>query len=158
MDNINESFEIHETLNPKLWDINTGKLLPEVRQKLINIVSYFEEFIEAPISIVDVQLVGSNCSFNYTPKSDLDVHLIVNFDRDSVNAELLQSFYRTKMKDFNTKHDLTIRGIEIELYIQDVQSNIVSNGIYSLCDDEWVKEPKPIKSATKHNTESELEK
>lgn len=155
---INESFEIHDTLNPKLWDINTGKLLTEVRNTLINIVDYFEKFIEAPITIIDVQLVGSNCSFNYTPTSDLDVHLIANFDRDVIDAELLKSLYTVKLKEFNSKHDITVRGIKVELYVQDVMSNVVSNGIYSLCDDEWVKEPKPIKSATKHNTDKELEK
>ena len=52
--------------------------------------------------------------------------------------------------------DIKIHGIEIELYIQDIRSSTVSNGIYSICDNVWVKEPKPIKSYTKHNTEKEL--
>ena len=34
----------------------------------------------------------------------------------------------------------------------------MSNGIYSVCDNDWVKEPKPIKSITKHNTEKEVAK
>jgi hypothetical protein len=52
--------------------------------------------------------------------------------------------------------DIKIHGIEIELYIQDIRSTTVSNGIYSICDNVWIKEPKPIKSYTKHNTEKEL--
>jgi len=155
---VNESFEIHETLNPKLWDVNTGILLPDVRDKIIEIVNYCEDFVKVPMDICDVQLVGSNASFNYTADSDLDVHLIANFDISDVNSQLLQALYKAKLKEFNSEHDLKIKGIDIELYIQDVLSNIVSNGVYSVCDNEWVKEPKPIKSATKHNTEKEFEK
>jgi len=156
--NILENFEIHDTLNPKLWDTKTNKLLPEVRDKLIEIVRHFEEYIEVPVDICDVQLVGSNCSYNYTDTSDLDVHLIANFHTQGASEELLQALYDAKKTKFNKEFDIRIRGIEVEVYIQDVRSNIVSNGIYSLCDDEWVKEPKIIKSATKHNTQKEVDK
>ena len=49
---LNEGFEVHDTLNPKLWDINSQLMLPEVRQKLIDIVSAFEDYIDVPINIV----------------------------------------------------------------------------------------------------------
>jgi len=155
--NIKESFEIHDTLNPKLFG-EDGLLLPEVRNKLIEIVRYFEEYVQVPIDICDVQLVGSNVSYNYTATSDLDVHLIANFDTVYKNPEVLAALYDLKRSEFNKNHDIKIRGIEVELYVQDVRSNITSNGIYSLCDNSWVKEPKPLKSATKHNTDSEMEK
>ena len=154
---LKESFEVHETLNPKLFGKDMH-LLPEVRAKLIEIVKYFEEYIEVPLDVCDVQLVGSNVSYNYTSKSDLDVHLIANFEHQGAKPEILQSLYDIKKSDFNKTFDIKLKGIEVELYIQDVNSMAQSNGIYSLCDDEWVKEPKPLKSATKHNTEKELEK
>ena len=154
---LKESFEVHETLNPKLFGKDMH-LLPEVRAKLIEIVKYFEEYIEVPLDICDVQLVGSNVSYNYTSKSDLDVHLIANFEHQGAKPEILHSLYDTKKSDLNKTFDIKLKGIEVELYIQDVNSMTQSNGIYSLCDDEWVKEPKPLKSATKHNTEKELEK
>lgn len=154
---LKESFEVHETLNPKLFGKDMH-LLPEVRAKLIEIVKYFEEYIEVPLDVCDVQLVGSNVSYNYTSKSDLDVHLVANFEHQGAKPEILQSLYDTKKSDFNKTFDIKLKGIEVELYIQDVNSMTQSNGIYSLCDDEWVKEPKPLKSATKHNTEKELEK
>ena len=154
---LKESFEVHETLNPKLFGKDMH-LLPEVRAKLIEIVKYFEEYIEVPLDVCDVQLVGSNASYNYTSKSDLDVHLIVSFEHQGAKPEILQSLYDIKKSDFNKTFDIKLKGIEVELYIQDVNSMAQSNGIYSLCDNEWVKEPKPLKSATKHNTEKELEK
>ena len=85
-----EGFEVHDTLNPKLWDINSQLMLPEVRQKLIDIVSAFEDYIDVPINIVDAQVCGSNASYNYTSNSDLDLHVIANFDLMDVPEGLLQ--------------------------------------------------------------------
>lgn len=34
----------------------------------------------------------------------------------------------------------------------------MSNGIYSVCKNEWIKEPKPITHITKHNIEKQLGK
>lgn len=155
---LKEDFQVHDTLNPKLFDTNTGLLLPDVRKKIIEIVNEFESYIEVPLEIADIQLVGSNASYNYTDTSDLDVHIIANFELVSKDTEILQALYDAKKASFNKNMDITIRGIEIEMYIQDIKSGIVSNGIYSVCDNTWVKEPKPIKSITKHNTEKEFKK
>lgn len=154
---IREDFEVHDTLNPKLWNIETGKLLSDVRQKIIQICSAFEDYINVPIQILDLQLVGSNASFNYTEKSDLDVHIMANFEIfGEQESTILKAYYDTKKAQFNRETDIKIKGIDVEIYVQDVRSTTASNGIYSICDDEWVKEPKPIKSATKHNTEKEV--
>ena len=75
-----EDIQIHDTLNPKIWNVTTKQLLPDVRNKIIDIVDHFEDYIEVPIEIVDIQIVGSNASYNYTDKSDIDVHIIANYD------------------------------------------------------------------------------
>lgn len=155
---LKESFEVHDTLNPKLWDTSTNTLLPEVRQKIIEIVNAFEEYLDFPIQILDIHLVGSNASFNWTSSSDLDVHIIANYEDITDEPALLQALYDAKKSKFNNDYNIKIRDVEIEMYVQDVNSGIMSNGIYSVCDNEWAKEPKPIKSITKHNTETELEK
>ena len=155
---ITEDFQVHDTLNPKIWNTNTNTLLPEVRQKIIDIVSTFETYVKVPMDIADIQLVGSNASYNYTEHSDLDVHIIANFELVSQDTALLQALYDAKKTAFNKNFDIKIKGIDIELYVQDIKSGIASNGIYSVCDNTWVKEPKPIKSITKYNTEKEVEK
>lgn len=155
---INEDFEIHDTLNPLLWDTTTKQLLPEVRDKIIEIVKTFEDTLKVPVEICDVQLVGSNASYNYTEHSDLDVHIIANFDIIDIPREVLENIYNIKKSEFNKDYDITIHGIEVEMYIQDINSITASNGIYSLCDNEWIKEPKPLNSAKKHNTEKEVSK
>lgn len=153
---LKEEFQIHDTLNPKLW--NGDQLLPEVRDKLIEIAEEFEKYIQVPIRIVDLQLCGSNASFNYTEYSDLDLHVIANFEVLNLPDEILQTLYDVKKSEFNREFDISIHGIEVELYVQDIRSNVVSNGIYSICDENWVKVPKPMNSATKHNIENDLEK
>ena len=75
---INEAFEVHNQLNPKLWD--NDKLKCEVKEKILQIVEYFKNYIDFPLDIVDINLVGSNASFNYTANSDLDIHIIVSFE------------------------------------------------------------------------------
>ena len=138
-----ESIEIHDELNPKIWN-NEDELLPDVRDKIIQIVVEFENQSNIPLSIADIQIVGSNASFNYTEHSDLDVHVIVNFSILDISPELAQKIYNLEKSEFNSKYDIKIHGINVELYIQDIKSGIVSNGIYSVCDNQWIKFPKII--------------
>ena len=154
---LKEEFQVHEELNPKLFD-SSNMLLPDVRQKILDIVTTFENNLQIPIDICDIHLVGSNCSYNYTENSDLDVHIIANFEMITDETEILQTAYNLEKSSFNKNYDIKIKGIEVELYVEDINSNTVSNGIYSVCDNVWIKEPKPIKSITKHNTEKEFEK
>lgn len=152
---IQEDFEIHDKLNPTLFD-DAGLLKPEVREKLISIVTLFEQELDFPIDIVDIHLVGSNASYNYTENSDIDLHIIADFSNLNVPENFLQLFYDTKKSEFNKEYNITIKNIPVELYVENVNSNTVSNGIYSVCDNEWVKQPKSIKSITKHNIDKEL--
>lgn len=155
---LNEDFQVHDTLNPKIFDTNTNLLLPDVRKKIIEIVYQFEDYADVPLEIADIQLVGSNASYNYTEHSDLDVHIIANFELVSSDETVLKALYDAKKSSFNKNLNITIHGVEVEMYVQDINSGITSNGIYSVCDNKWVKEPKPITSVTKHNTEKEFHK
>ena len=150
---LTEDIIIHDTLNPKLWKDN--KLIPEVRSQIIKIVSYFEDEVDVPLDILDIQVVGSQASFNYTDTSDLDVHLMCNFDSIDAAPEILQALYNAKKTSFNNNTDIEIKGIPVEMYIQDINSMTNSNGIYSVCDNEWIKEPKPITSIKKYDTTEE---
>lgn len=155
---LEEDFQVHDTLNPKIFDTKTNMLLPDVRKKIIEIVYEFEDYANVPLEIADIQLVGSNASYNYTEHSDLDVHIIANFELVTKDVAILQALYDAKKSSFNKNLDIKVHGVEIEMYVQDINSGITSNGIYSVCDNKWVKEPKPITSVTKHNTEKEFKK
>ena len=133
---------LQKTLNPKLFKDN--KLIDEVRTKIFSIVNEFKEFIEIPINILDIRIVGSNASYNYNEYSDLDIHLIVNYMELSNNTELVDILFNTKRKSFNQTYDITIKGIDAEMYVEDVTNNAISNGIYSVSQNCWIKFPKKI--------------
>ena len=143
---INESlYTVHDTLNPKIWDSN-NKLLPDVRSKLMEIVEEFKEYVSNDIemNIIDAHIVGSNASYNYTEYSDLDVHIVVNFEMIGDCSEILQSYYDAERSSFNDKYDISIHGVNVEIYVEDVKSNTISNGIYSVYKDEWIKYPEKL--------------
>lgn len=141
--NIFANVEFHNTLNPKIWTTDE-KLRPEVKDKLNEIVDEFAEFIDLPLTIIDAHIVGSNASYNYTQYSDLDLHLIVNFARIDADPTITEALMWADKKLFNDEYDLTIRGINVEVYVEDVNSGATSNGIYSLFEDRWIKHPQPI--------------
>lgn len=151
-----EQVEVHDTLNKKIWG-EDNKLLPEVRERLEKVIELFKESIDFPLDIVDVHIVGSNASYNYTDKSDLDVHLVANFETSSSSQELLQQLCNQKKQQFNSKYDIKIRGLEIEMYIEDINQGTMSNGIYSMYEDDWVKFPKPIETAVSYDVSKEVQ-
>ena len=145
MHKIIESVELHDTLNPKIW---VGyELRDEVKEKLNEIVDKFILELhenDIPVKVLDARLVGSNASFNYTENSDLDVHIIANFEDTSCDVPVLSLLYNFFKKNFNDKYDISIHGVPVELYVEDMNSSAVSNGVYSLFKDEWIKMPEPI--------------
>lgn len=150
-----EKVIIHDTLNKKLFS-DDDKLLPEVRDKILDIVTQFLDYTELDLNIADIQLVGSNVSYTYSDDSDLDVHIITNFDLIDAPEELLQSLYNAKKSQFNDKFDIKIRGIDVEMYIQDINAGIHSNGIYSVLDDDWIKFPEKITGVTQYDFTNEI--
>ena len=141
-----EKVELHDRLNPKIWN-EDGTLRKEVEEKLHEIVDQFILELydsDIPIKVLDARLVGSNASFNYTEKSDLDIHIIANFNEASCDTNVLSLLYNYFKKNFNNSYDISIHGVPIELYIEDVGSSAVSNGIFSLYKNEWIKFPEPI--------------
>ena len=140
---LREAYELHDKLNPKIYnEDNTMK--PEVLDKLLEIANEFLEYIELPLNVVDIEIVGSNASFNYNENSDLDLHIIVNNEVNYVDPNVLRELYNLKKGSFNDKYDLTIYDIPVELYIEDIKDSNATNGRYSILKNEWIKEPEPL--------------
>lgn len=149
-----EKFEKHDTLNPKLW--NNDKLLPEVRDKIIEIIDQFLSTIDLDIKIIDARIVGSQASFNYTSKSDLDVHLISNFDLMDASEQIITLLYNCLKSKFNSEYDISIRGINVELYLEDMKSSAISNGVYSIFEDRWIRYPHKLDNIPEINIDSDI--
>ena len=138
-----ESIEVHQELNPVLWERN-GLMKPEVFDKLNNIANEFLDYIELPLNIVDIEIVGSNASYNYNENSDIDLHIIVNSEINYIDKDVLRTLYNAKKGSFNDNYDLNIDGIPVELYIEDVTDGNATNSRYSLLKNDWVVQPEPI--------------
>lgn len=141
---IKENFEIHKILNPKLFNIENSTLKKDVRERLIEIADLFVENLKEnkiPIKVIDYWLLGSNAAYNYGEFSDIDLHIIVNTDivEDSNILKLLYDYVKS---NFNKNYDILVKGQEVEIYLEDMNITAVSNGIYSLKKDRWIKIPK----------------
>ena len=145
---------MQKELNPKLWE--DKKLKRDVREAIIDIVSEFMDNLIIPVEILDVRVVGSNASYNYTEQSDLDVHIISNLELVGSPTEIVQALYNSERSNFNRTHNIKIKGIDVELYVEDVNSSVTSNGIYSVIDDIWIKEPQIIKERSVKIDKKEL--
>lgn len=145
-EDINEEVEIHDELNPKLW--NSDKTLkPEVKDKVLEIVDAFKTALEdqnIDLKIEDIYLVGSNANYNYNEDSDLDIHIIADesFDCSSKHLPIIYQCMKTL---FNSKYDITIYGINAEVYVENKETfDSASTGIYSL-NKGWITDPQEYK-------------
>lgn len=146
MNLLEAKIEIHDTLNPKIWSSN-NQLLPNVSEKCKEIVVEFVKGLannDIPAVILDAWIVGSNASYNYTEFSDLDLHIIVNTEAATNCPDLLSKLYDFYRNNFNKKYDISLHGVSVELYLEDVHASTITNGIYSLFQNRWLKEPKKL--------------
>ena len=137
--------KFHDELNPVLWE--DDNLKEEVKDKLKKISSTFIEFLDIPEdAIEDVRITGSSANYNYTDFSDIDVHVIVDYEKVHDDCPIVQGYLWAYKQLFNDEHDIFIYGIPVELYAEDSNSPGISNGIYSLTEDKWISEPEKIKA------------
>ena len=138
--------EIHERLNPKLFNRHGNEyfLKSLVRQKLLEIADAFKTRLaedDLDLHIIDIQFVGSNASYEYTEYSDIDLHLVSNFSLHTCDPALLQIALNAEKSNFNSAHNILIKGIPVEVYVEDVNAGTISNGIYSVKYNKWIKFP-----------------
>ena len=149
------SFLPHEKLSQKFWD-EDQKLKPEVREALLNIASEFLEYLKIDVDVSDITFTGSYSNYNYTPYSDIDLHIVIEFADVNDNEELVKGFMSAKKSYWNDKYDIEVLGAEVEIYPQDAAEEHISSGVYSIENDEWVV--KPDKFQKKPNTKAAYKK
>lgn len=133
-----EPIPYHDELNPVIWQDN--ELKTEIRYKLLLIAKHFAQFLNVPkLNLTDITISGSNAAYGYSDSSDLDLHLIVNMPED--RPELVE-LYDAKKNQYNSKYDINLKGIPVELYVQSSTQPHASAGIYSILNDRWISEPK----------------
>lgn len=133
-----KGYEEHDQLNPKLWD--GDQLRPEVKSKLLRIADKFREFIDLDVPVIDVHITGGQVTYHYTEKSDLDLHLIIDYSKVKCDREV-EELLDAKRLLFKEKFHININGIPVEPGTEDQNRPTVSSA-WSLTTDSWIREPK----------------
>jgi predicted nucleotidyltransferase len=135
-----QSFQIKDNLNPEIW--HDGKLNPEVRIKLLDIATNFVNDLKLPqIKVKDVLFVGSLANYNWSKFSDIDLHIVVDFEDYKEDPDFIKSFFDAQKNLFNMNHDIEIHGHPVETYFQDRKEKLAASAVYSVKNDKWILKP-----------------
>jgi len=129
-----------EILNPKIWETDE-KIKDEVRKYILLNAYQFIKFLKIDnLRIKDVTLTGSIANYNWNEDSDIDIHILMDFSQISNNPDFVREFFMTKKELWNEK-DIKIKNYDVELYVQDVNEEHTSTGVYSVLKNEWISKP-----------------
>ena len=144
------SFEMNEELEPQIWEDELLK--KEISQKLLKIAFDFIGELPVEVEVGDITLTGSLANYNWSNYSDVDLHIIVDFLTVDENRELVKSFFDNARMKWNNQHDITIKGYDVEIYVEDSRESHKSSGVYSILNDEWVVRPRKFESNIDFNS------
>ena len=141
----------NKTLDPNIW--NEDKTIkPEIREDLLKIAEDFYNSTDLTGEIHDILFLGSSANYNWTPTSDIDLHIVIDIAEEKINEEYARKFMDSLGFKWNTEHDIEVKGHPVEVYLQDLRepnSNASLSrpgaAIYSLFDGRWLQEPNRLK-------------
>jgi hypothetical protein len=94
------------------------------------------------VDVTDITLTGSLANYNWSKFSDVDLHILIDYNEVDENESLVSEYLGAKKNIWNEKHDITIKDYDVELYVQDMNEDHISTGVYSIMWDEWLVKPK----------------
>ena len=126
------SFKPKTELHPKLWVNN--KLNSRVRLRLLDIADDFIDTLAVDwVKPKDIVFTGSLANYNWSRYSDIDIHVILDYDKVYKKKEFVEDYFSSKKELWLNEHPkLSIYGFPIELYVEDSNEQSTSSGIYSL--------------------------
>lgn len=137
---LNEGEFYQDELNTLFW--SNSQFDPSIREKLLQIANEFYQTFKLEIPISDIQLTGSLANYNWTPKSDLDVHVLIDFSKLNPDIALVKKGIDGQRFIWNLRHNIIIRRHDVELYLQDINEPHIASGLFSLLNNEWIRIPK----------------
>jgi len=147
-----ETFEKKVELEPHIFRNEIIK--PKVRKRLLKIAQDFIENIDVgkTVAPIDIRLTGSLANYNWSKYSDIDLHLIVDFAEIDEDLQLVKSLFDAVRMNWNNKHNIKVYGYEVEIYIESIEEQHISSGVYSVLDSQWIVEPDPMQVEIDHVT------
>ncbi len=129
----------HTELNPLLFDGDVLK--PEIRSRMLVIAKDFEKTLHLAHTPIDIYFTGSCANYTYHEQSDIDLHIVYDYSKIDIEPEFLTSYFIAKKQAYNRDHEITIKGLPVEVGVEDINQPIQSTAVYSLTKDAWVMKP-----------------
>jgi len=137
------TLKMKRELNPEIW-MKNKHLHSNIRKRLLKIAQDFMDKLELNhLYPYDVTLTGSLANYNWSEYSDIDLHIIIDFNATDSSRELMRELIDAKRAEWNRTHDIRVFGYEVEIYVQDRNEPHISTGVYSVMKDTWVLKPRP---------------
>ena len=143
-----KSFESKDSLCSLIFHPTSSKMREDIRKRLLQISDEFIGSLGVDFFIHDIVLTGSLANFNWSEYSDVDLHIIIDYEDIKGNdgsdsfMTIIKEFFDAKKNVWNEKHNIKIKGFDVELYVQDIKEPHISSGVYSVLNDEWLVKPK----------------
>ena len=134
-----DSFELQSELNPASF--SGDKMIPEIRERLMEIAQDFLDGIDFKMDVEDITLTGSLANYNWSKYSDFDLHILVDYEAIDADQDLVKRFFQDIKAIWNIRHNIFLKGYEVEVYVQNTNEDHMSSGVYSVQNDEWVLKP-----------------
>lgn len=142
-----KSFKPKDSLSIQIFEESDGNfsMREDIRKSLLKISNEFIDGLGIEFFIHDIVLTGSLSNYNWSNYSDVDLHILIDFKETDYNLDLLKEFFDAKKNVWNEKHNIKIKGYDVELYVQDIDEEHVSSGVYSVLNNKWIVEPDKVK-------------
>jgi hypothetical protein len=134
------AFKMNDTLQPDIWE-NEDTMNEEIRTILIRIADDYWKGLDLGFKYSDITMTGSLANYNWSKYSDVDLHIVFDQSKLGDNDEMVKELLDVKTRKWNGDHDITIKGFEVELYLQPEDQPHHSSGVYSIVNSEWVTKP-----------------
>lgn len=131
----------NSVLNPSIWETDNN-IKTDVLNALLKVANTFYKSTELTVPLEDIYFLGSTAGYNWTPTSDIDLHLVIDFSQIDQNEDLVKQYVDGLKTKWNQAHDIKIGNHPVEVYIQDKKEINKSQAVYSLMKNAWVKKPK----------------
>ena len=118
------------------------KLIKKTRLRLLEVADDFIDELNVPFAEPkDIHIVGSMVGYNWSKYSDIDLHIIYDFNDIDKRTQFVREYMDNKKNLWNDKKKIRIYGYDVELYVEDIHNPAESNGRYSLEDNKWIQQP-----------------
>ena len=102
-----KSFRAKDTLNTEIWDYDVSDNIKEpiidneVKDILIEVSDDFINFLGVDVDVEDITMTGSLSNYNWSSFSDVDLHILVDFDSSDIPKKILRELFNAKQGIWN---------------------------------------------------------